>query len=263
MKPLPAVRPSRRRGRRDAGFSALELTVSATILLAVFGAFATAVTDAVSTSVSTVSAASLQEEARRILDRLRRDVAMTGRIDAAVDPTGAALPAVYSNGDAPAGLEIFEHDVETLTNIASEFAPAPTPEEPFNPPPFVAPGNENEPFGFREFVFRLPRDVDGDGRIVSAVGAVEWGPELFAYLVVPRPNEKDGLCDLIRRSVAADGSFTDDVVARQVESVTFDTVETKQVLPMQAVEIHLHLLRRNSSNGLERLHVATTLVMRN
>jgi hypothetical protein len=251
------------RARRDAGFSALELAVSATILLVVFGAFSAAVTDAVGTSVATVSSVTLQEEARRILDRLRRDVGMTGRIDATVDPTGVAMPAVFANGAAPAGLEAFEHDQELLAEIASTFAPAPVPEEPFSPPPFVAPGNEWEPLGFREFVFRLPRDTTGDGRICSTGGQIEWGPELFGYIVVPRNDTKDAVCDLVRRSVDEFGAVTDEIVCRQVEAATFDIVETKEVLPQQAVEIHLHLIRRNTRDGVERLHVATTLVMRN
>ena len=251
------------RRRRDAGFSALELTVSASIMLVVFGGFSVAVTDSIGTSVATVSAVTLQEEARRVLDRLRRDVSMTGRITAAVDPTGVALPAVVTNGAAPAELDAFEHDTELLAAIASTFPPAPEPEQPFSPPPFVAPGNEWEPLGFREFIFRLPRDTTGDGRICSTGGAIEWGPELFGYLVVPRNGEKDAICDLVRRTVDAGGNAVDEIVCRQVESVTFDLVETKEVLPQQAVEIHLHLIRRNTRDGVERLHVATTLVMRN
>lgn len=251
------------KGRRDAGFSALELTISASIMLIVFGGFTVAVTDSIGTSVATVSAVTLQEEARRVLDRLRRDVSMTGRITAAVDPSGVALPAVVSNGAAPVGLEVFEHDTGVLTTLAATFAPAPEPEQPFSPPPFVAPGNEQEPLGFRDFIFRVPRDTTGDGRICSTGGAIEWGHELFGYLVVPRNGEKDSICDLVRRTVDAGGNVVDEIVCRQVEAVTFDMVETKEVLPQQAVEIHLHLIRRNTRDGVERLHVATTLVMRN
>lgn len=260
-------RPSARRPdglrRRERGFSAIELAVASAISLIVFGTFTTAVTDAIGTSVTTVSTTTLQEDARRILERLRRDLTMTGAIPAATDPTGVALPAVFSNGGAPAGLEEFAHDESYLESLAAQFAPAPEPEQPFNPPPFVAPGNEWEPFGFREFVFRLPRDVDGDGRIVTAAGAIEWGPELFGYLVVPRPDEKNGLCDLVRRVVAEDGSVVDEIVCRQIESATFDVVATKEILPIQAIEVHLHLLREDGQGRVRRLHVATTLVMRN
>jgi hypothetical protein len=166
-------RAARRRKRGDSGFSAVELAVSSVIVLFVFGAFSSAVVDAVDVSVRTVGGATLQEEARRILDRLRRDITMTGRITAAADPSGVAMPAVFSNNVAPLGLVAFKHDLNsTLEEIAANFAPAPDPPEPLNPPPFVAPGNEWEPYGFREFVFRLPEDVTGDGVIVSPGGAI-------------------------------------------------------------------------------------------
>jgi hypothetical protein len=262
----PAVRRGPRRAaprRGDAGFTAAELAVASAISLVVFGVFTSAITDAIGTAVTTVSSTTLQEDARRVLERLRRDVTMSGRIAAAVDPTGVDLPAVFSNGEAAGGLAAFAHDEGALATIALGFAPAPEPPEPFSPPAYVAPGNEWEPYGFRDFIFRLPRDVDGDGRIVNAAGAIEWGPELFGYLTIPRPNDKNGLCDLVRRTINADGSTVDDVVCRQIESATFDIVTTKEVLPAPAVEVHLHLLREDGQGAIRRLHVATTLVMRN
>jgi hypothetical protein len=265
MIPRSLTSPVRARGARrtDAGYTAAELAVASAISLIVFGVFTTAITDAIGTTVTTVSSTTLQEDARRVLERLRRDLTMTGPIAAAVDPTGTDLPAVFVNGDATGGLAAFAHDQSALAAIAAGFAPAPEPDEPFSPPPFVAPGNEWEPYGFRDFVFRLPRDVDGDGRIVTGAGAVEWGPELYGYLVVPRANDPNALCDLVRRTIAEDGTIADEVVCRQVESATFDVVATKEVLPIPAVEVHLHLLRQDGQGEIRRLHVATTLVMRN
>ncbi|HYC76537.1 MAG TPA: hypothetical protein VEI02_02815 [Planctomycetota bacterium] len=250
--------------RRERGFTMLEVILAGSMIAFVFGLYASSVADAIGVATTGVSTVSLQEEARRILERLRRDVAMTGGIDAAADPLGVAFPVVSINGQAPTALAThFQHDVATLTAIASTFAPAPEPPEPFNPPPYVAPGNELEPYGFREFLFRLPRDVTGDGRICSTGGAVEWGPEVFGYLVLPRPGDKNGLCDLVRRSVDEAGAVVDEVICSQIEAATFDTVATKEILPADAVEIHLHLLREDAQGKVRRLHVATTLVMRN
>jgi hypothetical protein len=169
---------------------------------------------------------------------------------------------VYSNGQADPAIDpAFTHDTVFLANLAATFPTPPPWPTPANPPPFVAPGSAIEPLGIRECVFRLPADLDNDGRIVSnATAQIEWGPDLFGYLLIPN---NQGTLDLVRRRVDAAGNATDETICRCVEALTFDSVDTKNILPLNAVEVHLHLLRVTSRGRPQRLHLATTLALRN
>jgi hypothetical protein len=246
--------------RRDAGFTLVEIAIVLVVSLVVFGGFTLSITDAVDFSVNSVGSADLQEIGRNSLDRIKRDLQSTGRfVDATI---GIQFPHVYSNGTPdPAMDPAFDHDNVLLTNLAATFPPAPVWPTPANPPPFVAPGSEVEPLGIRECVFRLPEDQDGDGRIVSSVtGLVEWSPDLIGYVLIPNVR---GTLDLVRRRVDATGNVTDETICRCVEALTFDSVDTKNILPMDAVEVHLHLLRVTARGQTQRLHRATTVAMRN
>jgi hypothetical protein len=228
--------------------------------IVVFGGFSMSVTDAVDFSVNGVGGADLQEVGRRALDRIKRDLQSTGRF---MDPDlGLLLPHVYSNG-SPSGLmdPAFDHDNAALASLAATFPVPPPWPAPANPPPFVAPGSELEPLGIRECVFRLPEDLDNNGRIISsATRAIEWGPDLIGYVLVPN---NGGTLDLIRRRVSDAGVVSDETICRCVEALTFDSVDTKNILPLDAVEVHLHLLRTTARGQVQRLHLATTVGMRN
>ena len=155
----------------------------------------------------------------------------------------------------------FEHHAAVLELMASAFPPPPpVSPEPSSPSPFVAPGSAASPLGLREIVYRLPQDVDGDGRVLSeSTGALEWSPSLYGFLLIP---DGSGTLDLVRRR-ADDSGVTDELVCRWVESLTFDTAATKTILPRNAVEIHLRLRRPDTRSRQQRLHLATTVVMRN
>jgi prepilin-type N-terminal cleavage/methylation domain-containing protein len=245
--------------RRDAGFTLLETMIVLVVSLVVFGGFSLSVTDAVDFSVSGVGAADLQEIGRHAMDMIKADIQRTGRF---MDPTlGLQLPHVFSNGQpSPLMVAAFDHDNVYLAALAATFpTPAPWP-QPANPPAFVAPGSEIEPKGIREFVFRLPADLDGDGRIVSAAtGNIEWGPALIGYILIPN---NTGTLNLVRRRVTG-GAIADEVICRCVEARTFDSVDTTNILPLRAVEVHLHLERRTTRGQTQRLHLATTAAMRN
>ena len=251
---------SRTHRRPDAGFTLVEMMIVLVISLVVFGGFSLSVTDAIDFSVHGVGAADIQEIGRTTLDRIRRDIQSTGRF---MDPgLGLMMPHVYSNGQPdPAMDPAFQHDTVFLAALAATFpVPAPWP-QPANPPSFVAPGSEIQAFGLRECVFRLPADLDNDGRIVSAAtGNIEWGPELVGYVLIPNNR---GTLDLVRRVVDAAGNVTDDTICRCVEALTFDSVDTKNILPLDAVEVHLHLRRVTTRLETQRLHLATTVAMRN
>src|SRR5262245_16067300 len=177
----------------------VELILVLVLTAVVIGGFSMSVTDAVDFSVNGVGQADLQQIGRNAMDRIKRDLRATGRF---VDPaTGVQLPHVFSNGQPNGALPpAFDHDNAYLAGLAGTF-PTPAPPPPGNPPPFVAPGSEIEPMGIRECVFRVPTDLDSDGRIVSsATGNIEWSDELIGYVMVPNPQ---GSLDLLRRRVSS------------------------------------------------------------
>jgi hypothetical protein len=243
----------------ESGSTMVELILVLVLTAVVIGGFSMSVTDAVDFSVNGVGHADLQQIGRSAMDRIKRDMQSTGRF---IDPVlGIQLPHVFSNGQPAAAIPPpFNHDNAYLANLAATF-PVPTPPPPGNPPPFVAPGSELEPLGIRECVFRLPTDLDGDGRIVSsATGNIEWSSELVGYILVPNAQ---GSLDLLRRRVSSAGAVTDEIICRCVEALTFDSVDSKNILPLLAVEVHLHLRRTTSRGQVQRLHLATTTGMRN
>lgn len=245
--------------RVDAGLSLVEVTIVLTMIVVLLGGFARSITDAVDFSTAGVGTSDLQEIGRRALDRIKADIQSTGRFwDATF---GLQMPHVFSNGQ-PSGLvpAAFAHDQTYLTQLASTFpTPAPWP-QPANPPAFVAPGSELAPKGIREIVLRFPADLDSDGQIISgSTGAIEWSPWVVGYVMIPN---NQGTLDLVRRRV--NGTIVqDETICRCVEALTFDSVDTKNILPTRAVEVHLHLLRQTSRGQTERLHLATTAGMRN
>ncbi len=251
-------RPNR---RSDRGFTLIEGIIVMGLTTMMFGVFSMAVNDAADFSATNLGSANLQDQGRIVLEQVRRDVAMGGRI---TDPVYAIpMPSTFVNGTPVSALQsTLRHDTTVLTARASHFPPAVSWTTPANPPPYVAPGNENEPMAFREIVIRQPADRDGDGRILAAAtDTIEWSEELIAYIQVPN---SDGMsCNLVRRRVTATGQVVDSVICRFVEAMTFDTTATKPTLPLDAVEIHLHLVRRNGRGQVQRLHLATTVAMRN
>ena len=246
--------------KRQSGITLVEVTVSMMFTMMIFGIYATAVVDSVDASASNIGGASLHEIGRRTLETIARDLSRTGN---AMDVTwGIQFPHVFSNGQpAPALAGGWEHDTAELAAIVAAFPPGPPPPpEPLNPPPFVAPGFELTPMGIREIVFRLPEDLDGDGRILVADNTIEWSKSTTGYIM--RPNDKGNL-SLVRRSINATNVVREATICTDVESLTFDSVETKNILPMDAIEVHLHLKRQDVRGRIQRLHLTTTMVMRN
>ena len=251
--------PRNRQG--EAGVTLLEAMIAMVLSAVAFGIYATSVADAIELTAFSVGTADLHEIGRLTIDRMRRDISETGYF---VDPEfDIQFPHIYNNGLPDQQLaEWFEHDVEALTARAQAFPPGPlAPGGGSNPPPFVAPGFELTPLAIKEMVFRLPNDEDHDGRILSAVDqTVEWGSVVIGYILVPNNH---GTLDLIRRRVDATGTIRDETICRHVEALTFDTVDTKPILPKDAIEIHLHLRRPDARAHEQHLHLATTVVMRN
>ncbi len=244
----------------QSGMTLVEAIIVMFLTTILFGTFSLAVNDAADFSASNLGAANLQDQGRVVIERIRHDINAAGRI---TDPVfNVAMPQVFTNGVPSSTFTSFlEHDATTLAARAAYFPTAPTYTTPVNPPLFVAPGNESEPMGFREIVMRIPADNDHDGRIVSSTThAIEWSNELISYILVPTATST---CNLVRRRITQTGNTVDEVICRFVESLTFDTSTTKPILPQNAVEVHLHLYRRNGRGQDQRLHLSTTIAMRN
>lgn len=248
----------------ERGMSLVEVLIVSVISVSMMGTFALTVLDAADFTASTVTGADLQIIGRRALDRMSRDVAASGRTTDVA--SGVALPYVYSDGQCHAAFPAFTHDHSYFTTLVAQWPNDDTISAGSSPLPFVAPGDEWMSQGIREIVFRRPNDNDGDGSLVVRPGAahageLEWGTSLFGYVVLPNP--KTGTLDLVRRTLASGGSVTDETICRHVESLTLDTSATKPILPLDAVEVHLHLKRVDTRGHVDRLHLATTLAMRN
>jgi hypothetical protein len=225
----------------------------------VVGVFAATVTDTVKVGSETVGGADLQTLGRQALERIAKDLSRTGHV---ASPLGVDLPHVFENGIPDPTLEDgFLHDVQEIQARVATFPLAPLPTGGTTPLPFVAPGQQLQPIGIREVVFALPEDLDGDGRPLNEItGAIEWGADLVGFILVP---EQEGTMDLVRRTWLQTGEIRDVVICRRVDAMTIDTTVSKQTLPRDAVEIHLHLLRRRPDGLERRMHVFTTVYMRN
>lgn len=246
--------------RSQSGLTLVETTVTLFFTMLVFGIYARSVVDSVEFSAANIGGASLHEIGRRTLETVARDLSRTGN---RIDPVwGIPFPHVFRNGlPDPILSGAWEHDTEQLEEMAAAFPPGPPPPpEPSNPPPFVAPGFELTPMGIREIVFRLPADLDGDGRLLNASNQLEWHPDTFGYIMIPNHR---GTLNLVRRTVTAQHVITDQTICTNVEALTFDSVETKSILPLDAIEVHLHLKRQDVRGRIQRLHLTTTMVMRN
>ncbi len=246
--------------RRESGVTIMEMSVVMLFTMLIFGSYATAVVDGVEFTATNVGGASLHEIGRRTLETIARDLSRTGR---ATDPVyGIFMPHVFREGSPDATLAgNWAHDQVALQALVQSFPPGPPPPpEPVNPPPFVAPGFELTPMGVREIIFRLPEDENGDGRLLDADSNVEWSSTLYGYIMHPNAA---GTLTLYRRSIDAAHQLVEEPICGDVEALTFDSVETKGILPMDAIEVHLHLLRKDVRGRDQRLHITTTMVMRN
>jgi|GEM_PF-3717479 hypothetical protein len=246
--------------RRQSGVTIMEMSIVMLFTMLIFGTYASSVVDGVEFTASNVGGASLHEIGRRTLENIARDLSRTGRF---TDPEfGIFMPHVFRNGSPEAILNSnWGHDQQALQALVATFPPGPPPPpEPANPPPFVAPGFELTPMAIREIIFRLPEDLNGDGRILDANQNVEWSTTVYGYILHPNAA---GTLTLYRRSIDAAHHLVEEPICGDVEALTFDSVETKGILPMDAIEIHLHLLRRDVRGRDQRLHITTTMVMRN
>ena len=246
----------------EAGLSLLEVIVSISLSAGILVIFTGTVIDSMDFSVHNVGRADLHEIARKSMEVMRKDVSRTGwfTLDAAT-----TLPFISSNGDPQNAMldPYFKHDVAALTSLSATFQAGPPPQGGGQTPAFVAPEKRLGPTGLREFSFWVPaKDVKGNFTF-DPTGNLAMAPELIAFLLIPNAQ---GTLDLVRRRAnfgVWPPQTENRTICTHVESMTFDTVSTKPNLPFDAVEIHLHMKRKGSRGKTQRLHTATTVMMRN
>ena len=230
MKLLASI--GRRRERRAAGFTVLELAIVGAILVLVVASFGQAAASMQRAKDVVEVRTRLQEEATRALTRILDDLRRSGFV--AVN--GVTYPAFLVDGVAPAAFAVHGH------------------------PPAAEHAQPGDPdFGpNREIVFALPADADADGRPdVDANGQLAWDARDFSYVLTTGP---DGVNRLERRIDAADPR----PVADHVERIAFDdSASTGFQLPFDSVRVRLWL-RMRGEDGIEYRHqIEGTVRLRN
>ena len=109
----------------------------------------------------------------------------------------------------------------------------------------------------REIVFRMADDLDGDGYLTASdTGAIEWGPDEIAYVLVTSP---DGVNQIERRV----NNGSPQVVARNVERLCFDDIDTDPAVPYGQIRVTLHMRRTTSDGRVVKTSYSTLVKMRN
>jgi hypothetical protein len=119
--------------------------------------------------------------------------------------------------------------------------------------PATSPG-----FGeMREIVFKIPFDNDGNGLLTDeGTGEPEWSTFDVSYVVI---TDASGTNCLVRRQ---DGVVTD-FIAKYVERVTFDTVNTDAAVGFNAIVLTVYMAKPLSPNIWAETNLSTCVTMRN
>jgi hypothetical protein len=222
----------RRRGQR--GFSLVEALVSSFIFVALLIAVYSALSDSMGFQGVQGTYIKMQMGARRALDRMSNELRMTGRFN---NPVAGqpGYPYVFTGGVA-------------LGSFAAESHDAPAKHLPVGN---TANGDS------RDIVFKIPRDVDGDGLLTAAVnGKIEWSVEDISYVLMTDPN---GINVLERR----ENGVVTDVLASYVERITFDTIDNDPTVGSTEVVITLYMAQPTPRGTWLQTNLTTCVSMRN
>lgn len=214
--------------RRRAGFTVIEMSIAAVVLLVVSSALVAALDGLRGAAMTTDVNSRLSEAGEKALLAIVEDLRRSGRAT-----TVAAFPYTYENGDS-----VFDdvHDHAPATENAApgeaDFGPdreivmlLPRDEDTLGPPAVV--GN---PDG-------VP-DLDGNGELI-------WGDLQFSYVLVTWP---DGINRLERR---VDGAAPGSVVASWVERVRFDDFNTDPLTVTNSNSVRVRLwMRQPDARGM-------------
>jgi hypothetical protein len=213
--------------RARAGFSLVELVVSAALTVILVGALVGAVEALRGLSRAGATRARLVEDGARALDVVRFDLTRSGFVTS----NGRDYPYLFDDGAAAGDFAAHAH--------------APTPGAAVAGDPDFGPD--------REIVYVLPLDGDGDGEPdLDGGGRPIFDPDECSLVVSARA---DGRNVLERRGPG--GRRT---LARDVERVVFDdAVSSGFTVPQNAIRVRI-FLRAVDENGALQRHVAEATV---
>jgi hypothetical protein len=109
----------------------------------------------------------------------------------------------------------------------------------------------------REIVFKTPFDHDGDGMLTAAATTdVEWSLFDISYVLI---TDAGGVNTLVRRE---DGVITH-LIARYVERITFDTINTDGTVGFNEIMISVYMARPTPRGVWVETNMSTCVTMRN
>ncbi|QDU67823.1 PilW family protein [Engelhardtia mirabilis] len=223
-----------RKNRRRGGFTLLELTIGASLLV-ILGASILESTSSMKRMALTSSTESmLQEQARRALHTIVRDLRTSGFVQ-----LGALDYPHFFDGTPDANYGAPEHAHEQPTKVAEagdlDFGPN------------------------REILFLLPADIDANGTpdVNPADGSLMWDTDdLVSYTVV---TGLDGRNTLLRRET--DGGSR--VIARDVERFNVEDWTINPILPPNAVRVQIYFRARDDDGREYRYRTESWVSLRN
>ena len=224
----------RKRNAKLSGFSLVEALMSSIIFVALLMAVYGALGDADSFSGVQGTYAKMQMDARKVLNKMASDLRMTGWVDNA-DPTQPSYPYVFTNGVATGAYACESHV-----------------------PPVQHVGASSPAFGpVREIVFKIPEDLDGDGLLTDAsTGNIEWSNYDVSYVL---ETDAAGINILYRR----ENQVITETLARYVERITFDTIQTDPAVDMNEIVITVYMARPTPKGLWLETNLSTCVTMRN
>jgi len=217
---------------KNEGYTILEMAISMVILGIVLAGVFSVLGASRSIFQTGITLSSLQDQARKALDQITREVRQSGTV---INDPHSPYPYLFVDGNAEGYYAHHWH------------------------PPAVSHASPGDPdYGpNREIVFRMATDVDGDGLLTSATtGVIEWGPEEISYVVL---TTDDGVNELQRRING--GSPV--AVVRHVERIVFDDYHTNPGLTKNQISIIIHMRNTTKTGRVLRTYLSTTVNMRN
>jgi len=214
--------------RARAGFTLLEVVISAAILFLLAGTLVGALESMRGLTAASEVRSGLQDAGERALARIVADMRRSG-----FTPN---YPYLFDDGNAVGAFAAHAH------------APAAKHAKPGQPD-----------FGpSREIVFLQPADGDGDGiPDIDPTGNLVWDAQEFSYVLT---TGADGINRLERRIDAANPRN----VASHVERILFeDSASTGFAIPLEALRVTIFLRQRDEKGTVQRHQAEAVVRLRN
>ena len=220
--------------RRSGGFSLVEAMVSTFIFLGFLAATYQGIARSRQYADIQETLSQIQMDAEKALDGLANELRMSAPI---TNPIAGepAYPYVFFDGFAEGS---FSDETHT--------------------PPDQHVAATSPAFGeVREIVFKVPFDNDGNGLLTDeGTGEPEWSLFDVSYVLI---TDASGTNVLARRE---DGVVTD-IIAKYVERVTFDTVNTDGAVGFNEIVITIYMAKELAPGVWVETNLSTCVTMRN